>query len=86
MRYPIEPGEREPLTVKQAQVLDFIQDYLIDHHRPPSVQTISEHFGWASRNAAQCYLDTLRRKGHLEPGPHIKLTGVQVILHRVHAA
>lgn len=86
MRYPIEHSERKALTIKQTAVLDFIQDYLVDHHRPPSMKVISEHFGWVSPNAAQCYLDALRRKGYLEPGPHIKLIGVQLILRRADAA
>jgi SOS-response transcriptional repressor LexA len=55
-----------PLTIRQAEALDFIRAFYDRNDQLPPVDTIAEHFGFASRNAAHEMLLALERKGHIE--------------------
>jgi SOS-response transcriptional repressor LexA len=55
-----------PLTIRQAESLDFIRAFYDRNDQLPPVDTIAEHFGFASRNAAHEMLLALERKGHIE--------------------
>ena len=54
----------EPLTEKQKQVLQFIEDRL-SAEKPPSQREMARHFG-LSRNAICQLLDYLKKKDYLE--------------------
>jgi len=54
----------EPLTEKQKQVLQFIEDRL-SAEKPPSQREMARHFG-LSRNAICQFLDYLKKKDYLE--------------------
>lgn len=52
-----------PITERQAQVLDFIRAYHDEHGVAPSLREIGSGCGFASTNAAFCFLGALERKG-----------------------
>jgi len=54
-----------PLTPKQKQILDFIEDYLAREGYPPSQQEIARAFGFRSLGTVQNYLVRLEREGLL---------------------
>ena len=59
----------EPLTVKQRQVLEFVEGRL-GEERPPSQREIADHFGLV-QNAAYQLVGYLRKKGYLvDAGGH----------------
>lgn len=59
-----------PLTDRQQQILDFIEQQVFEHGLPPTRADIVDHFGFASPNAAQCHLRALARQGVIELRPH----------------
>jgi len=59
----------EPLTTKQRQVLEFVEQRLGEDH-PPSQREIADHFGLV-QNAAYQLVGYLRKKGYLvDAGGH----------------
>lgn len=58
-----------PVTPLQRKVITFIKFHLAAQKgrvkRPPTHRQISQHFGWASRNAADNHLKALVKKGLL---------------------
>jgi repressor LexA len=58
------------LTDRQAQVLEFIQDFLADHGYPPTVREVAARFGFRSPRAAHDHMKALEKKGFMrsEPG------------------
>ncbi len=52
----------EPLTEKQAEVFEFIKDFITINHYPPTRQEIAEAFD-IQPNAAQARLTGLVKKG-----------------------
>lgn len=58
------------LTARQAQVLEFIQDFLADHGYPPTVREVAARFGFRSPRAAHDHMKALEKKGFMrsEPG------------------
>lgn len=55
------PGE---LTDAQAAVLDYIKEHTGAFGFQPSCAEISEHFGWASPNAASEHIRRACKKGY----------------------
>jgi repressor LexA len=53
------------LTHTQKEVLGFILQCIERAGLPPTRIEISERFGWASPNAAQCHLVSMQRKGYI---------------------
>jgi len=53
------------LTPAQSRVLDFIALHIVQRQRPPTRQTITQHFGWKSVNAAEDFVQALERKGYI---------------------
>lgn len=53
------------ITKRQQKVLDFIKFHVGHMGYPPSNEEIQEHFGFASPNAAHCYIKALVNKGLL---------------------
>ncbi len=62
-----------PLSLKEKNVLEFLEEYMSEKGISPSYQEICDHFGFASFNSAQRYLKQLEQKGYLNlPGPNQK--------------
>lgn len=55
---------KHPLSKAQSAVLAFISARIADG-LVPSMAEISDHFGYASPNAARCHVEALVRKGFL---------------------
>jgi repressor LexA len=62
-----------PLTAKEKGVLEFIEGYMQEQGIAPSYQEIREHFGFASFNSVQRYLQQLETKKYIyTPGGNLK--------------
>ncbi len=57
------------LTPRQAQVLEFINDYLGEHGYPPTVREVAANFGFRSPRAAHDHMKALQKKGFLRSTP-----------------
>lgn len=70
------------LTEKQAEVLAFIDGYICEHQRPPSLRQVAEAFGWSSpTQATLTHIAPLRKKGFLDMEPFQAKT-LRVLKHR----
>ena len=56
-------------TEKQQLVLDFIADFSKENGYNPTMQMITDHFGWAHASAAQSHLEALAKKGLVQSTP-----------------
>lgn len=56
----------QPLTKKQKEVLDYIEQYIKKHDYAPSYREIAEHFGLQSVATVAGYVQALKEKGHLQ--------------------
>lgn len=54
--------ERQPLTARQQDVLDWITGFIDVHGFSPTIRQIASHYGWTV-NGVMCHLRPLRRKG-----------------------
>jgi hypothetical protein len=54
-----------PLTPRQREVLDFVQQYIDRHSYPPTSRELSVACGLGGPSGAQRILETLERKGYL---------------------
>jgi repressor LexA len=67
------------LTLRQREVLTFLEDFLDDRGYPPSIREIAERLRVSGTLGVTKHLDALERKGYLrrEPGSSrgIRLTG-----------
>ena len=61
---------KEPLTQRQNQAYDFIEEYLDRNDRPPTIQEICDALGIASTNAGYKLLSRLEKKGWIEREKH----------------
>lgn len=52
------------LTVRQREVLDFINGYIERHRYPPAIRELAEHFSISIRGAYD-HLKALRKKGYV---------------------
>ena len=57
--------DKEPLTDRQKQVLDFIGRSIERRGYPPTLREIGEHMGIRSTNGVNDHLKALEKKGHL---------------------
>jgi repressor LexA len=55
-----------PLTAKEKNILEFIEEVQLSSGICPSYQEIKDHFGFASFNSVQNYLKQLIAKGYLK--------------------
>jgi repressor LexA len=58
-------AERQPLTARQQDVLNWIIGYIDSHDYPPTLREIQHAYGWRTPNAAKCHLEPLRKKGYV---------------------
>jgi len=61
---------KKPLTQRQQEILDFIQQHFQKECYWPSIRDVQVRFGFASTNAVVGHLRALERKGHL-----VKMSG-----------
>lgn len=56
----------EVLTEKQEALLQFIEDYQLEHGRSPTIREMREHFGVSSDNSILKLLTALKEKGRIQ--------------------
>jgi repressor LexA len=56
----------EVLTEKQEALLQFIEDYQLEHGGSPTLREMREHFGVSSDNSILKLLNALKEKGHIQ--------------------
>lgn len=62
-----------PLTLKEKNVLEFLELYIRENGISPTYSEICQHFGFASYNSVQRYLKQLETKGYIRtPGGNQK--------------
>ncbi|HEX7444376.1 MAG TPA: transcriptional repressor LexA [Acidimicrobiales bacterium] len=59
----------QPLTPRQQDILDFIEEQMRDRGFPPSVREIGEAVGLTSPSSVHAHLGTLQRLGYLRRDP-----------------
>ena len=59
------------LTKRQSEVLAFIKQFNNDKGYTPTAAEISEHFGFASPNAAYDHMKRIKDKGYITMTPSI---------------
>lgn len=60
---------KDSLTPRQREILEFVQEQRILTGRMPSTREIQRHFGFASQTAAVNHLKALEKKGRLKRLP-----------------
>jgi repressor LexA len=55
-----------PLSLKEKNVLEFLETYIRGKGVSPTYQEICQHFGFASFNSVQRYLKQLESKGYIQ--------------------
>jgi repressor LexA len=55
-----------PLTSRQSQILEMVQDFIAETGMPPTRAEIARELGFKSANAAEEHLRALQKKGVLE--------------------
>ena len=73
--------EREELTARQRQILDYIQATVSERGYPPAVREIGEAVGLSSPSTVHSHLSALVRSGYLRRDPS-KPRAIEVIDHR----
>ena len=58
-----------PLTPRQQEVYDFLENHLRDRGYPPTLREICSNFGLKSTRAASDHLQALERKGYITRTP-----------------
>ncbi|HWA24656.1 MAG TPA: transcriptional repressor LexA [Lacunisphaera sp.] len=53
------------LTERQEEILEFIRQFQLKHHLPPSTREIQRHFGFASQTTVMGHLQALSAKQQL---------------------
>lgn len=56
--------ERQPLTPRQQEVVDWISGYIDVHGFSPTIRQIAAGFGWTV-NGVMCHLRPIRKKGYV---------------------
>jgi repressor LexA len=64
--------ERNSITTRQQEILDFIRDKIENRGFPPSIREIGEEFKIISPNGVMCHLKALERKGFIERNKGMK--------------
>ncbi len=70
---------KQALTIKQNDVLRFLQDYVEEYGFPPTMKEIGDKFSFASTNAVTQYLVALERKGYIRRSTKGASRGIQII-------
>lgn len=67
-----------PLTDRQKEVLDFIQQHVAQKGYPPSIREIGQNFGIKSTNGVRGILQALERKGEIRRSPQLS-RGIELV-------
>jgi repressor LexA len=54
-----------PLTRRQKEILDFLEQFVAENGYPPSYEEIARHFGYTSLATVHEHLENLRLKGYI---------------------
>jgi repressor LexA len=54
-----------PLTKRQKEILDFLEEFLGENGYPPSFEEIAHHFGYTSLATVHEHLENLKQKGYI---------------------
>ena len=54
-----------PLTKRQKEILDFLEEFQGEHGYSPSFEEIAQHFGYTSLATVHEHLENLRQKGYI---------------------
>jgi repressor LexA len=54
-----------PLTKRQKEILDFLEEFLDENGYPPSFEEIAHHFGYTSLATVHEHLENLKQKGYI---------------------
>lgn len=57
-----------PLTKRQKEILDYLQESLAENGYAPSFEEIASHFGFASLATVHEHLENLKEKGYIRKG------------------
>lgn len=70
-------GAMDRLTEKQAKIMDYIREHVLEQGYPPTMREMGQHFGftWA---AAKGHLRALERKGYIRITPNTS-RGIEVL-------
>jgi repressor LexA len=60
----------KPLTNRQQEVYDYIESYIDDNNRPPTISDIKKTFGFKSPQSVVDHLHALEKKGHIKRLPN----------------
>ena len=60
--------DKQPLTVLQARILEFVRDEIRSSGRSPTMREIQAAFGYQSPHTAQFHVNKLIKGGHLRRG------------------
>ena len=61
--------EKQKITPKQREILEFIKAELLDHGYPPSVRDICSAVNLKSTSSVHSHLETLEKKGYIRKNP-----------------
>jgi len=75
--YSVRMNTKEPLTVKQRAVYDYIRSRIQQDHCPPTVREIADNFSIKSPKGASDHLAMLARKGWITRTPGLS-RGIQL--------
>ncbi|MCI0766074.1 MarR family transcriptional regulator [Bacillus sp. TL12] len=62
----------KPLTPRQAQILTFIQEKVVENGYPPTVREIGEAMDMSSTASVHFHLKALEKKGYIYRNPSKK--------------
>lgn len=65
---------KKELTLRQIEILTFIEDFIRDNNYAPTLREIATRFNMASVNGAKTHVDSLVRKGFLKIGNNLSRT------------
>jgi repressor LexA len=57
---------REPLTVRQRKILEYVEHRITEDRQPPTIREIGDKFGITSTNGVRTHLEALVKKGYLK--------------------
>ena len=60
----------KPLTDRQKEIFDYIESYIDDDNRPPTIAEIKKTFGFRSPQSVVDHLNALQKKGYIKRLPN----------------
>ncbi len=63
--------QQKPLTRKQREILDFVEEFAAGHGYAPSFEEIAARFGYSSLATVHEHLENLRAKGYIRKGHNV---------------